>query len=537
MLRKFIAVAISVALLSTGWLSLSGLPLLVALIPLLWISDSAEDSRRGWWSVFRLALLTFVLWNVATVWWIWNATPVGPIAATIVSSTLSMIAFMSFHTLSKRTSKGLSYTLLVSIWIALEYWYTTTSSNLSWPWLLLGNGFSSDIWAIQWYEYTGLFGGSLWVLLSNILFYEAWRSKNRSTWIAATVVAIAPLILSAVIYFNYDEANNKFSEEVNSGHNSEASAKSIKVSVVQPNIHFGREDHPNDSERAKILLDLAAQGAEDSDFIIMPECAFPSYVYVSNLERDQFVRELRGVVDNHYSHAALISGVSTVKFYSQGEQTATARQSGERFYDVFNSAIYIPHGCGSPKLHHKAKLVIGTESIPFVSILKSFDSLIIDLGGSLGQLGVGSERVVFDDPAARVGAAICYEALYGAYYGEFVQNGAEAMFIISNDCWWDNTPGYRHLFSMSALRAVEHRRAIARSANTGISGFISSRGDKIDSMGWDERGVLTGSIELNSRLTFYTRHGDYIARIAIFMAILSLLNYMVFRIRRLNHLC
>ena len=135
---------------------------------------------------FGWALLTFVLWNVSTIWWIWLATPVGPFAATIASSFLNMVAFMLFHTVSKKGPKALAYTLLVSGWIATEYWYTT--GDFSWPWLLLGNGFSHEVWAVQWYEYTGIFGGTLWVLLSNILLYEAWRRRRDAkawTWAGA----------------------------------------------------------------------------------------------------------------------------------------------------------------------------------------------------------------------------------------------------------------------------------------------------------------------------------------------------------------
>ncbi len=517
MWRKLLPVAISVILLSVGWLSLSGLPLLVALVPLLWISSKAEDSRKGWWSTFWYSLLTFVLWNVATVWWIWNATPVGPIAATIVSSTLSQIAFMTYHSISRKITKPLAYTALISIWISLEYWYT--SSEVSWPWLLLGNGFSSDIWAIQWYEFTGLFGGSLWVLLTNILVFEVWQSRARRKAIVAAAVAVVPLVISSVIYLGFKQPDQG----------------QIEVSVVQPNIHFSRPDRPSDKVQAENLLNLTAQVPANSDFIVMPECAIPDYAYHNNFARTPFLNQLRETIAQNHSEASLVSGISTVRFYPTADASPTARQNGRSYYDIFNSAIYLPQHT-EPELHHKAKLVIGTESVPFAKYLKRFDSLIIDLGGSLGQLGRGSERVVFDDKSAKVGAAICYEALYGAYYGEFVQNGAQAMFVISNDCWWDNTPGYKHLFSMSALRAVEHRRAIARSANTGISGFISARGDKLETLGWDERGILTDSLPLNTRLTFYTRHGDYIARIAIFMAILSLLNYMVYRVRQRHNL-
>ncbi len=517
MWRRLLAVAISVVALSVGWLSLSGLPLLIGFVPLLWISAEAEDSHKGWWRTFRLALLTFVLWNITTVWWIWNATPVGPIAATIISSALSMIAFMSFHTLSKRVHKGLAYTLLVSLWITLEYWYTMGS--VSWPWLLLGNGFSSDIWAIQWYEYTGLFGGSLWVLLTNILIFEAWRARSKRRGIVAAAVAVVPLMISAAIYLSYDEPSDR----------------SIEVSVIQPNIHFERGHRPTDSAIGRNLLDLMNEVSPSANFVVLPECAIPGYLYHSNMGRSPIVNDLHHTVAQIAPEAAIVGGISSIKYYQPGEETYTARQQGDIFYDIFNSALYISEQ-GNMELHHKAKLVVGTESMPFVWLFKPISSLIIDLGGSLGQLGRGTERVVFDDPAANVGAAICYEALYGAYYGEFVQGGAEAMFVISNDCWWDNTPGYRHLFAMSAIRAVEHRRAIARSANTGISGFINSRGDTLETLAWDERGVLSDTVALNDEITLYTRYGDYIARIAIFVAILSLLNYMVYRVRQRNHL-
>ncbi len=518
MWRKILAVLLSVLLLSLGWLGVSGLTLLVALVPLLWISHSAEDSRKGWWSVFGYALLAFVLWNVVTVWWIWYATPAGPIAAVIVSSTYSMIAFMGFHTLSKRASKRLGYTLLVSLWIALEYYYT--NSEISWPWLFLGNGFSNDIWAVQWYEYTGLFGGSLWVLLSNILIFEALAARSIRRGVVAAAVALVPLVISVAIYWSYEEPTT---------------LGSIEVSVVQPNIHFERETRPNNQMRRENLLDLITQVPASCDFVVMPECTIPDLGYLSNIDRGQFIRQLRRAMIQHTDSAALVAGISTIQYYKEGEQSATARHNNDTYYDVYNSALYLPQS-GAADIHHKAKLVVGTESIPMASFFKSFEGLIIDLGGSLGQLAKGEERVVFDSPAASVGAAICYEALYGEYYGEFVRNGAEAMFVISNDCWWDNTPGYRHLFAMSALRAVEHRRAIARSANTGISGFITSRGDSKEQLAWDERGVLTDQVALNSRITIYTRYGDYVARVAIFVAILSLLNYMVTIVRRRNHI-
>ena len=126
--------------------------------------------------------------------------------------------------------------------------------------------------------------------------------------------------------------------------------------------------------------------------------------------------------------------------------------------------------------------------------------------------------------------------MYGDFFGDFVRRGAQAMLIISNDGWWGDTPGYKHLFTISRLRAIEHRRAIARSANTGISGFISPRGDIGAALGWDVRGTLTGEVPLMAEQTFYTRYGDYLGRISEYVLLLSVLYFMAYRIRRRNHL-
>ena len=174
---------------------------------------------------------------------------------------------------------------------------------------------------------------------------------------------------------------------------------------------------------------------------------------------------------------------------------------------------------------------------PYYSALKKLKFLTVDLGGISGQLGMDSIRRVFASPrGVWAGPAICYEAIYGEYFTEFVRRGAELMFVISNDGWWDDTPGYRYLFAYSRLRAIENRRSIARSANTGRSGFIDQRGDVGETLGWDERGALTAELSLNDRLTFYTRYGDAIGRLAGYVFVLSLLYFMAYRVRRRSHL-
>lgn len=521
--RKMIVVLLSIVALSLGWLGCTGLTLLVALTPLLWISSVAEDSRRGWWEVFGWALLCFVGWNLSTIWWIGFATPVGPIAATIASSFYSMLAFMLFHTISKRAPKALAYTVLVSVWIALEYNYTV--SDFSWPWLLLGNGFSNDIWAIQWYEYTGLFGGTLWVLVTNILLFEAYRAGRG--WWRGGVAAVAPLALSLLIYVSYDPLMGDDGEV----------AESVEVSVIQPNIDCYDKFHASSKSQEEVLSKLLEEVPATSDLILMPETAIPNVHNAGAVHHVNFVKGLFRYLAESHPDAKLASGLSTISLYPEEAPSATARKTTSLpiYHDFFNSAMVI-NSEEVERLRHKTRLVIGVENTPSW-IFKIFRFFVVDLGGVAGQLGKGDGASLFEGNGDyQFGTAICYEGLYGDFYGDFVRQGASMMTIISNDGWWRDTPGHRHLYSMSSLRAVEHRRAIARSANTGTSGFIDSRGDSQLSMGWDERGVLTHDVALHHNLTIYTRWGDYIARIALLVAALSLLYFVAYRVRRRQHL-
>ncbi len=518
-LKRVIAVAISIGALSSGWLGLTGLTLLVALVPLLWISANAEDSRSGWWSTFCWALITFVGWNLSTIWWIGYATPIGPVAATLASSFYSMFAFMLFHTVSKRAPKALAYTLLVSVWIAFEYNYTI--SDFSWPWLLLGNGFSNQIWTIQWYEYSGIFGGSLWVLLSNILIYEALKSRNIvSKWIYAATFALVPLFISVIMYATYEE---------------DEMAEHMEISVIQPNVDCYDRFY-DDSQQESNLLSLLSDVSPTSELILMPEGAVPGYHWENHISRMPFLNKLRWAANNVAPEATLVFGTYTRYVYEKGAESDTARAIPNQSisYDLFNTAVAVGKD-DNISLRHKARLVIGVENTP-TWIFDLFKFFVIEIGDQLGQIGKGMTGEAFDIDDHRVGVAVCYEGLYGNFFGEFVRDGAELMSIISNDCWWEDTPGHKHLYTISAIRAVETRRAIARSANTGTSGFITARGDSVESLGWEERGVISQSLPLNNKMTIYTLYGDYIARIASFVAALSVLYYLVYRSRKRHHL-
>lgn len=515
MKRKLLYVLISAVLLSVGWYGGGGFTMLVALLPLLQISSEYGSSAKDWWRMAGWAALAFVLWNAATIWWVWIATPIGPIVATLFSTFWNLVAFMLYHYLSKRAHKAVAYTMLVAAWLMTEYCYIS-AEVLSFPWLTLGNGFSGDVWAVQWYSLTGTLGGSLWVVVSNIALFELWHNRSIMSGVRAAAVVVLPMVVSLVMYWSY-----------------EPTTESIKVSVMQPNVDCYEEKFSDNVEwQMQNIESLFTDVLRDARVVVLPETALPDRLNDDAPQQGVAITALRRYAEEQCDDAMVVTGASTIKFYPQGvTPSETARRGDGFYYDFYNAAVAV-NGDGESDLHHKMRLVIGVETMPFTGLLNKF----VDLGGITGQLGRNDKAVVFEKEGVKLGPAICYEGIYGDCFARFAREGAETMLVMSNDGWWGNTPGHRRLFDFCRLRAIETRRAIARSANTGVSGFITARGDVVERLDWEQRGVLTSDVEVRQDITPYVTYGDWLGRLATLLTVLTLLYYSAYAVRRRNHL-
>lgn len=509
----------SAILLSIPWEGASCITIFAAFVPLMLISAQYSASWRDAFSMLGWALLTFVAWNVATVWWVWNATPAGPIAATLVSTWWSIIPFMLYHVVSKRGPKALAYATLITTWIAGEYLYTQAPA-LSFPWLVLGNGFADDAWAVQWYEYTGVFGGSLWVLLVNVLAFEACLTMRKRIWVSATLALAIPLGISIGLFYKYDHNGDYYT-----------SLDKMTVSVTQPNIPCYDKFDLTLEEQKGILMELLAEAPDTTEFVLMPETALSQeYIFEDDFSSSDMIESIGEELKREKPSAMVVTGASTVRRYGLTKASETARRGRWGYYDNFNTSLGIDT-TSNIQVHHKGKLVVGVETIP-AWLRNAGDSFAIDLGGVFGQLGIGDRQEPFSHNGKKVAPAICYEGLYGDHIAEFVRNGAEALFVVSNDGWWGNTLGHKYLFAFCRLRAIECRRDVARSANTGVSGFITMQGEDVTRLEWDKRGVLTADIRLNDKQTFYTKYGDYIGRLSLFIAALCLLYFVAYTAKK-----
>ena len=240
----------------------------------------------------------------------------------------------------------------------------------------------------------------------------------------------------------------------------------------------------------------------------------------NKIEESYSIRKLREL-QNEFPNLNIIVGASTFKMFEHGEQkTATARQIRDEdvFYDVYNSAVFVSDS-GVVEVYHKAKLVPGPEKMPFPRLLDPLAKLAVDLGGTSGSLGSGNSLNNFKVKDINIRPLICYESIYG----EMNFNNSNLIAIITNDGWWKNTPGYKQHFSYARLRAIEQRKTIVRSANTGISGVIMPNGEVLEQTKWDEETCISANPPINTKTTFYAQFGNYIGRLSLFVAFMLMI--------------
>ena len=528
---------ISLAILSALLLSVpffqwgTGFLLMVAFVPLLLVEDQVAASRKIAKEkggkrprMIGYALITFGVFVLLTTWWIYFATPIGPIATFIVNGGYMTLTFLVFHHTRRRLGDRLGYASLVVFWLAFEFLYIRAQVNF--PWLILGNGFANDVMLIQWYEWTGALGGSLWVLVMNLLVFKlvkGWMAersletnRKRLTWVAG--VLLIPLLFSVVRFLTYQEKDDPY-----------------EMVVLQPNIdpYQKFQDMPQEEQTA-ILLHLAdSLTTPETDYIVGPETFINNGLWEHMIYRQPDILKLQAFM-NRFPKAHFVLGASTWKVYEDpAEFTSTSRiyRGGPNRYDYFNTALQIDDS-GEIPLYHKSMLVTGVEKMPHKELLGFLEGLVVDLGGTMRGNGVQEFRDAFPSPldSTRVGPVICWESVFGEYVTDYVGDaGAHFIFIITNDGWWEKTAGYRQHNSFARLRAIETRRSVARSANTGISSLIDQRGVELARIGWWERSGLRGTLNKNDKITFYVKHGDYLGRMAVLLTVILLLYSIVFR--------
>ena len=501
----------------------------IGLIPLLYIENEIFKWRESIsrWEIFKYTFNTFITWNILSTFWVANTSFIPSIAAFTLNAAFMTLPWIGYHYIRKKLGDRYKYISLVSFWLCFEWIHLHW--EISWPWLTLGNSFAQYPLVVQWYEFTGYLGGSLWILIMNILIYlfiEKLRSKQElkvNDLIYPVFLLFGPMMISVVMFVMYQEKGEW-----------------RNVSIIQPNYEPHYEKFAvSEADQLRRFVRLSQEGLTDStDYLLYPETIF-GYYDVEKLNSQRTLNALKAVSDS-FPRANIVMGLSTLKYFDGDEKLSSAAReltdrNGEKYYlEVQNSAVQFSAGnLNDYDVHIKSRLVPGAEIFPYSKLLFFLNPIVKMAGGSVGGHGRQKERTVFrnqyDEAVAPV---VCYESVYGEYVGQYMRKSANAIFIMTNDGWWDKTPGHVQHLKFASLRAIEHRRSIARSANTGVSAFFDQHGNIVSKTKYGEEKVLQGRIQFNKELTFYSKYGDIIARLGILVSLMLLVAAFVKRFKK-----
>jgi apolipoprotein N-acyltransferase len=348
-----------------------------------------------------------------------------------------------------------------------------------------------------------------------ILFFEDREGRTQAGFRKAIPVIISTLlIVISVVYGSF-----RFSEPI-------PEHKRLKLSLIQalssPRTEWKREKW----KTLKRLTDLSKESIEKNngvDLIVWTETAIRTSLRPNLLHGTAYHKKVQDLVIE--LDTEFVIGSPDNFYPGQGDRLNTndlaeVYPSKDKDEIWTNSAYYLNRNGEITGRYDKIKLTPFGEHFPIGKRLGFLQRIIDNFTDSAG-FTPGKEHTVFDNSKLPFGVVICWEGTYGYFIREFVKNGAEFIINISNDMWTKTEAGHFQHFSMTKFRAVENRIWFARAANDGVTAIINPRGEVVKILPIKEEGYLVGEVGEKVRETFYTRNGDILPKVSVWILGLS----------------
>ncbi|MBI3718730.1 MAG: apolipoprotein N-acyltransferase [Sphingobacteriales bacterium] len=510
-IHPFLLSILSGLLLFAAW-PMSPLTLLIfiAWIPLLIIEQQSKSKLK----FFFYTYLTLFIWNISTTWWIWNASAPGAAGAILANSLLMTIPWLGFFSTKRRFGNRIGYFSLVIYWLTFEYIHLQ-DWGLSWPWLTLGNVFATHTEWVQWYSLTGSSGGSLWVMVINILLFKSFYTSENKTYqlqwkkiLLSLLVVVLPVLLSLVLSIHMAVA-----------------PPTENMVIVQPNIDPYEKISTGsfDAQLTKLIHLSEEKIDSNTRVVIWPETAlYMENAIEENKMKENFFLNPLWVFLKLHPQVKLFTGIESYHVFDHKTSVNARPIAGTNFfYESYNGSALLDSS-GPLQFYHKSMLVPGVETLPW--FLHFLDDWFEKFGGTTAGYTRQNERTVINVPNSdyKLAPAICYESIYGEFMSKYVRNGANVITIITNDGWWGNTPGYQQHMNYARLRAIETGHWVVRSANTGISCVINEYGNIQEQQPWNKAAAIKYQVQHRNSSTIFVRLGDLLSKAMLLLTALLL---------------
>jgi apolipoprotein N-acyltransferase len=404
-------------------------------------------------------------------------------------------------------------------WTALEYLRGHLLTGF--PWNALGYSQYQNLPLIQMADITSVYGVSFTIVLINAALYGMIKTACQGRKVAWSPLLVSLSFCAFVFMYGF----YRLGQPMGNG-------QKLSVGVTQGNVDQAiKWDVEARDKTLEIYERLSLSFVNRPQLVIWPESALPVF-FQNEPFYQQKISDLA-----HQGGFYLLFGSPAFKPTSSGQiallnsaylVSPTSFQQGQTQGSAPTSLSHSTpvNGGGAVLRYDKMHLVPFGEYVPLRSILFFVDKMVT----GIGDFVPGEGAYVMEIPNAKIGTAICFEVIFPELVRHFTKNGANLMVTITNDAWFGQSAApYQH-FSMVVFRAIENRVPFARSANTGISGFIDAHGIILQETGIFIEEARLAQLEPGFRKTFYTTFGDFFAIgcVGIFI-ILLVLSYRALR--------
>jgi apolipoprotein N-acyltransferase len=422
-----------------------------------------------------------------------------------------------YYFIRKRIKSDLSIVSFAFIWVTFEWLYAL--GEFAFPWLTIGNTQTYALHKIQFIDITGVYGLSFWVLTINTLIFFLLKSLagNYSMTTRYVLIFAIPFIYIAPNLYSLKIDNTAFQGVENTG---------ITVGIVQPNVNpwdkwEGDKTFIGRWSQVKSYLEFIKDHIDEStDMVVLPESSILFNLPAFKEQSD----EVKKIIDS--MGITFVSGYAKVTYYDEGKAPVSSNiiKGTNVRYDSYNSILMMEPGSDEVQTYSKMRLVPFAERIPYADHVP-FLIEPLRWGVGISNWGMGKDSTIFKSVHLQTNflSMVCYESIFPEFVASFVDKGAEFLVFITNDSWWGNTSGARQHSQYAVLRAIENRRWVVRCANGGISSFIDPLGNMYSKSEMFKKSYLQMEIFPLRYKTFYTVHGDWIARISASITLLILL--------------
>jgi len=489
----------------------------ISFVPILFLLDNTK--KFYFWNTY----LTFFIFHVSTLWWISSFQEktdpflmMSGFVLDIFHPFYFMVPIIFWLVIRIRLPRRLALYTFPFIWAAFEW--SRSLTELSFPWLSVGYTQVNNTNWVQIADIVGVFGTSFVIVLANVIIYDLiynYREgktnlkENKFQYSLLFLLVVVPIIYSNIQISKFDY--HKLMER----------SETVNIGLIQPNINPWDKWSAGPSDQVRTLMSYSNDLLDTTgnlDLIIWPET---SILYLNN----QFNTEhnfsfLKSWVDSN--NISLLTGFVDIVIYEDGTEPAITKKmhykgKNDVKYDNFNSALLLDSN--GYEIYHKMKLTPFGERVPHVEIF-TFLTDFIDWGVGISFWGKGREQknLAMKGTNVNIAPVICIESIYPSFVRKFSYMDANIMTVITNDAWYDFTPGPEQHALISAFRAIENKKFLARAANSGVTCFISPTGEIMYRAEQYKQSSIAMAVPIISGVTAYALFGDWIIYLSLLIS-------------------